>query len=169
MFPKYLVKRMFLPGKSLFVVKKAPPADDAEYLMFKGLNVITPLELPIPGMEQFSLNQLQSYAKIEADGKPFAVTEDRFLHDLEFWFQGKMYTGEYLTTLRTGHVDTFIIPVGATSTLLLRIREDIAHLAVQGDHTFAIDLNFHGFTLKFAVTLDLPERNCGLIFDPEAT
>jgi hypothetical protein len=162
--PQYLLRRMFPKGKSLFLVCKDSPTPN--YVMFQSINITMPLEVPIPGMEQFRVEDVSTYAKISVDGKLLNITPELFKNDLSFWVEGKGYTGAELEHIMQGKGSTLTIPVGTKTSLLLKLREDIKCLTEIGMHTFGINISFSGVTINLDIPLDLVPENTNIKFDP---
>jgi hypothetical protein len=159
---------MFPKGKSLFLVKK-DGAMTPNFIMIQSLNISMALELPIPGMEQFRLKDVPNYGKIWVDNQPLKITVERFQNDVSLWVGGKCYDWQYFDRVVKGTAENFTIPLGAKTTLLLRLKEDLTSLMEIGDHTFKVAIDFHGFTINVDVTLDLTAENTNITFDPSNT
>lgn len=163
--PSYLLKRMFPKGKSLFLICKE--SQTPNFVMFQSINIAMPIDLPLPGLEQFKIEDVSTYAKISVDGKELSITPDRFKNDLTFWVEGKGYTGEELERIMQGKGATLTIPIGSKTSLLLRLQEDLMPLTTVGIHTFGINISFSGVTINLDIPLDLLPENTHIQFDPK--
>ena len=166
--PQYLMKRMFPAGQSMFLVRK-DGASEPNYLMIQAINIAMPLEIPVPGMEGFNVNDVANYGKISIDGNPLNITPERFQNDVSMWYQGLCMDYDFLDRMIHGETDPFIIPIGGKVTVLLRLQDDIDFIRTIGPHTFGIRVDYQGFIINVDIPLDLTEENTNLEFDPSLT
>jgi hypothetical protein len=163
--PKYLAKRMFQKGESYYLVRK----DDApapNYIMFQSLNIIMPIEVPFPGLENFNFNDLSNYAEITIDGHPLKITAERFKNDILYIYKDHYFNAEYIERFISGQsVDSYIIPLGARSSLLIKIQEDLTHATTIGEHVFKVKIHFGIIEINVEVTFELTPENANRDFN----
>ncbi len=94
-------------------------ASEPNYLMIQAINIAMPLEIPVPGMEGFNVNDVANYGKISIDGNPLNITPERFQNDVSMWYQGLCMDYDFLDRMIHGETDPFIIPIGGKVTVLL--------------------------------------------------
>ena len=155
--PKFLIKKIFPPKKSVFTVDTSGDGK-ADSLQVKALNMIQPFTIPESiNLGEFNINDfdLSEYAQIKLDEEPIELSKDVVNINIirerfKIYHKG---TGFTIEEILSGKAGGRMIAVGDSLSVLIKLDDGDLQKLTEGTHTFSIEAeNFPKIEIGFELT-----------------